>query len=452
MNYKQLKYNFKRISLIALLCTCLAITGCGLNDDSIITNSVDDGGVSYSFLNDYADVGTYELAVQYESAGGMWYSEIDDIYNYAWTQCLNVWNSYISLYESSGDVMWLEKLSDQIDDILEKRDSITHKLDRNGKELPSWSYTSDPVLYEPYHNPVMIGLIVYPILRFVEAVKNDGITEFEEKADEYLIASIDALSVIDMGVNAFNNYKVPQEACQDMWRERVESGSKLGYYVGHNYYDDDYFKDKGFVSGNPLPYNQSLSVAQCYPVLYRILGDSIWLEKTEKSWNWFRKTGFDTTGEIWWWYYSEYYNWCRTNAMPIRTVTPPDDKNGYYEDYEGHYSIDLMFIIEAHKIGVINNDLLSKISNNKKNMGLISSGWEKTMNTESNDGENNLKAAVYYDYFVRNLSDYDYLDIVFPVLRDEIEKQYKNGILADNSTNINGTCLRLLVSAYISNN
>lgn len=446
MNYKQMKYNFTRVSSIALLCICLSITGCGLNDDHIIADG--DGGGIYSFLNDYSDVGTYELVVQYESAGGMWYSEIDDIYNYAWTQCLNVWNSYISLYESSGDVMWLEKLSDQIDDILEKRDSVSHKVDRNGMELPSWSYTSDSALYKPYHNPVMIGLIVYPILRFVESVKKGNITQFEKKADEYLAASIDALSVIDLDVDAFDDYVIPRSACQDMWCERTESGIKLGYYVGHNYYDEDYFKDRGFVSRNPLPYNQSLSVAQCYPVLYRILGDLIWLEKTKKSWNWFRKTGFDTTGEIWWWYYSEYYNWCRTNATPIRTVAPPDDKEGYYEDYEGHYSIDLMFIIEAHKIGVVDDDLLFEISKNKKNMGLTSSGWLKTMNTESNDGEYNLKAAVYYDYFVHNLNDTDYRDIVFPVLRDEIERQYKNGVFADNSTNVNGTCLRLLVSAY----
>ena len=342
----------------------------------------------------------------------------------------------------------LKRLPVGLDDFKKIRENQFYYVDRNGMELPSWSYTSDSALYEPYHSPVMIGLIVYPILRFVEFVKKDNITQFEEMADEYLAASIDALSVIDLDVDAFDDYVIPRSACQDMWRERTEYGIKLGYYVGHNYYDEDYFKDRGFVSGNPLPYNQSLSVAQCYPVLYRILGDSIWLEKTEKSWNWFRRTGFDTTGEIWWWYYSEYYNWCRSNATPIRTVAPPDDKEGYYEDYEGHYSVDLTFIIEAHKIGVVDDDLLFEISKNKKDMGLTSSGWLKTMNTESHDGAYNLKAAVYYDYFTHNLNDTDYRDIVFPVLRDEIERQYKNGVFADNSTNVNGTCLRLLVSAY----
>ncbi len=296
----------------------------------------------------------------------------------------------------------------------------------------------------------MIGLIIYPILRFVETVKEDNILTFEEKANEYLKASIDVLSVLDLDVDEYNNFEIPVDACQDLWRERQEeSGMKLGYYVGHNFYNDDYFKDNGFITGNPLPYNQSLSVAQCYPVLYRILGDAIWKEKSEKSWNWFRETGFDKTDDISWWYYSEYFNWCRTNAEPIRNVAPPEDGSDYYEDYEGHYSIDLMFIIEIHKIGMIDDDKLSEISRNKKEMGLSSDGWLKTMNISSN-GDYNLKTAVYFDYFVCSLEDNEYLDIVFPIIRDEMERQYSNGIFADNSSNVNGTCLRLLTSAYRS--
>lgn len=31
-----------------------------------------------------------------------------------------------------------------------------------------------------------------------------------------------------------------------------------------------------------------------------------------------------------------------------------------------------------------------------------------------------------------------------------MERQYSNGIFADNSSNVNGTCLRLLTSAYRS--
>lgn len=439
----------KRYKIIGVLFLCVC-WGFIKILENISLNNFDDKG--YTFLDKYADVGSYELAKQYESAGGMWYTQTDDLYHYSWTQCLNVWNSYILLYEASGDVIWLEKLSDQIDNILDKRDFVIHKVDRNGMSLPSWSYTSDIDLYESYHNPVMIGLIVYPMLRFVEVVKDADVKRFQKKSDEYLKASLDALSVIDKDVDAFDSFTIPQNACQDMWRERTFSGIRLGYYVGHNYYEQETFKENGFVSGNPLPYNQSLSVAQCYPVLYRLLGDSIWLEKTKKSWNWFRETGFDTSSDVWWWYYAEYYNWCRNNAIPIKMISIPVDKEGYYEDYEGHYSIDLNFIIEAHKIGVIDDKILAEINKNKKEMGLSSDGWLKIMNTESDKSNNNLKAAVYYDYFVRTLKDADYLDIVFPVLRDEIERQYQNEIFADNSTNVNGTCLRLIVSAYISQN
>lgn len=442
--------NKSKIALI-LFFMCLIMNSCiGKNTIANNLNNDNSNNITYSFLKNYPDVGSYELVKKYETAGGKWYSDVDDIYSYAWSQCLNVWNSYISLYEASGDLMWLEKLSYQIDEILNKRDIITGKVDRNGFSLPSWSWTADDMLYKSYHNPVMNGIIIYPILRFVEVVRKDKIFMFAEKSDEYLQASIDALSVLDLDVDAYNGFRIPKYACQNMWRERLEKdGTEFGYYVGHNYYNDNYFKENGFVSGNPLPYNQCLAVVQCYPVLYRLLGDTMWKDKTFKAWNWFKNTGFEKSDDISWWYYSEYYNWCKSDAEPIRNVIPPEDGNDYYEDFEGHYSIDLMFIIEAHKIGVINNNELMDINNNKKKMGLSAEGWPRIMNVSAN-GKNNLKTAVYFDYFVSVFEDYEYEDIVFPVLREELERQYCHGVFADNSTNINGTCLRLLTSAYIS--
>lgn len=254
-----------------------------------------------------------------------------------------------------------------------------------------------------------------------------------------------------MDVNSYNNFVIPEEACQDLWRERViETGDVLGYYVGHKYYENEYFQKRDYVSGNPLPYNQSLSIAQCFPVLYRISGDEIWKEKAEKSWNWFRR-GIREEEDICWWYYSEYYNWCKSSAVPIENAVAPEDGIDYYEDYEGHYSIDLMFIIEAHKIGVVDDSMLSMINENKKSMALSGDGWPVVMTKEAY-GQNNLKAAVYFDYFVSTLQEFEYIDKVFPVLGNELKRQYENGVFADNSTGINGTCLRLLSSAYAVKN
>lgn len=448
--------NFYRLKcLLILLCACIVLGGCS----SEISETTDipienieilkkDDEKLFWFSDEYLYIGSYELVKQYEEAGGEWYAGTEDIYDYAWAQCMNVWNSYISLYETSHDIRWLEKLSMQIDETLDKRDIITGQEDRNGYSLPSWSYTTDSQIYKPYHNPVMIGLIVYPMLRFVEVVKDENIKQFEREADYYLQASIDALSVLDAEVNKFNSDVISREACQDLWRERrSDLGVFYGYYIGHLYYAEDYFKERGYVDDNPLPYNQCLAVTQCFPVLYRILGDTIWKEKTEKAWNWFKETGIDGEGGVIWWYYSEYYNWCRDVAQPIRDVEQPENGNDYFEDYEGHYSIDLMFIIEAHKIGIVNNESLKQISKNKMNMGLSQQGWPRVMNISANE-EYNLKAAVYFDYFVQTLNQKEYIDIVFPVLRDEMERQYSEGIFASNATKINGTCLRLLSSAY----
>lgn len=132
-------------------------------------------------------------------------------------------------------------------------------------------------------------------------------------------------------------------------------------------------------------------------------------------------------------------------------MSPPEDGKGYYEDYEGHYSVDLMFIIEAHKIGVVDDNELEMISINKKQMGLSENGWPLLMKKESG-GNNNLKAAVYFDYFIFALNDSEYRGIIYPILCEELKDQCDNNTFASYSTGINGTCLRLLVSAYVAEN
>lgn len=183
---------------IVLLCFCFFLSGClantagndfhDLKEIQIKLQQKQKSGrerEAYFFSDDFSYIGSYELVKQYESGGG-WYSEEEDIYKYSWSQCLNVWNSYISLYETSHDIVWLDKLSEQIDDVLGRRDCITGNNDGNGFSLSSWSYTADKGKYESYHNPVMIGLIVYPIARFVEEVELNNIKQFEHKADLYL--------------------------------------------------------------------------------------------------------------------------------------------------------------------------------------------------------------------------------------------------------------------------
>ena len=391
-------------------------------------------------------LGSYELFELYEAEGDGWWSEqVNDVKKYAWSQALSVWNSYLSVYESTKETKWLKKISMQIDDLLMHRDHLMGRVDWRGYSLPSWSSTNDPEKYDPYHQPVLIGLLVYPILRFTEIVRSDQLEHYYDEADRYLQAALDALAVLDHDIWKYNPASsIPEEACLDLWREEKEAYGTIGYYVGHLYYAEPYFAERRYLPDQMLPYNQSLSVAMCFPVLYRITKDDIWKEKTQCSWRWLYND--IVKDEIWWWYYSRYYNWCRVDRILSTEAPVPENKSSFYEDYRGHYSIDILFVIEGHKIGAVSDEDLLKISENKKKMGLSGDGWKETMNVDAAGG-NNLQAAAFFDYFALCTQDTEYRDIVYPVLSKVVEEQYKRNRLADPSTGVNGTCLRLIASA-----
>lgn len=437
-----------------LILLCVFLCGCNVRQsDSVekenekITVTIRETGSEPGADESLPEVGTIELFALYEESGGEWWNEEENITQFAWGQALNVWESYITIYEATKDKTWLDKLTLQIDTFLGKRDMVTGKKDFNGFSLPAWSNTSNPAVYEGYCFSGETGLVLHPVLRFVELVRENSVQDYYEKADEYLQACIEALSIFDREVREkAAPDTVPQEACYDLWREEEGTGGVHGYYIGHLYYSCPEFASQGYVPDNMLPYNQSLSLVQCYPVLYRLTGEEFWKEKTEKSWNWLRD-GIRKDGDIWWWYYSQYYNWNRARRILIWEMEAPENKMDFYEDYDGHYSVDLMFLIEAHKIGVVSDEELLEISKNKKQMGLSESGWAYVMNDDAVYETNNLKAAVYFDYFVRTLEDKEYIGIIFPELEKELAGQYAGAGLADMSTKVNGTCLRLLAAA-----
>lgn len=430
----------KSLYVIGVLCLMALCVSCGIMWKNRKTECI----VDSNFL--IPEVGTKELFYLYEEAGGEWWKNEENVTQFAWGQALNVWEAYITIYDATKDEIWLKKISEEIDVYLTKRDIYTGKKDINGYSLPAWSNTSDSSVYEGYYFPVETGLILHPILRFVEVVWENEAFLYYEKADEYIQACIDALAIFDKDVCKSTTNIVSEAACYNLWREENGESGICGYYVGHLYYAVDEFATLGYISDSMLPYNQSLALAQCYPILYRLTGDNMWKEKTEKVWNWFQD-GIQKDGDVWWWYYSKYYNWCRKNRVLIEESKVPDNKEDFYADYDGHYSIELMFLIEAHRSGIICDADLFEIGRNKKEMGLSENGWAYFMNDDTFHEENNLKAAVYFDYFVNTLGDYEYIEMIFPVLNEEICKEYAAGELAAVSTKVNGTCLRLLASA-----
>ncbi len=164
---------------------------------------------------------------------------------------------YISMYEKTREVYYLDKLADHIDNVLNKRDDVRGIKDYRGLINPCWiniSYSDKPRCYL-----VHSGMITYPIAKFVYLVYNDRVLWYEttydgrtyrEKADLYL-------AKIEETVEAHN----------DQWRVYSDEG----YYISP--------KDYAFQEERELPLNHSAAMGRTLVFLYRATGKDEYLDK-----------------------------------------------------------------------------------------------------------------------------------------------------------------------------
>ncbi|MDR9786125.1 MAG: Ig-like domain-containing protein [Peptococcaceae bacterium MAG4] len=269
---------------------------------------------------------------QLDSRGGDWNKNSNNDYGLLAFREAYVLQSYLLMYETYKDTRYLDKFVDHADSVLKQRDNIRKVTDYRGLSLPAWRHTDPPNDSNPlilggkfYHVAVDTGNISYPYAWFARLVKNDpGLSAYNSKADIYLQAAKDAISVHE-----------------DEWRE---SGG-AGYYIyrkGSPYWCD----------GVGVPHNQNLGLARTMLNIYLVTGETKYLDRVTKIARHF-KNNLTLEGDRYVWYYwwgLGYTGW--TSSQKVSVNTP--NYGGYkkYEDFR-HGAVDGDFVAMAYQAGIV---------------------------------------------------------------------------------------------------
>lgn len=210
-------------------------------------------------------------------------------YEYAWGWSY-VANSLIEMYKATGDEKYLGLLVPQIEYIFSQTDEKLkiESFTSSSLYLPAWSdgghYTGGKFNYT---YPVHTGMIIIPVLRFVDVVNENNITKYKETASKFLKESGRALAVHNQ---------------PDMWKD---ISPNEGFYYGHPY-------GEGIVSeankiGIPNRIFAYLAACGLYD---KLTGEGIYTERIEKSLRYFKNSlvKYDKEHDSYYWSYWDYNN------------------------------------------------------------------------------------------------------------------------------------------------
>ncbi|MFJ8266847.1 hypothetical protein [Peribacillus asahii] len=204
--------------------------------------------------------------------------------DYAWGWSY-VGNSLIDMYKATRDEKYLEFFATQAEYIFTQTDEELgiESFTNSGLSLPAWSdrayYTSGKF---NYIYPVLTGMITTPILRFVDVVKENNISQYNKIADKFLIKSGEALSI-------HNNDK--------MWKDISETE---GFYIGHPYGEG--VVPEANKMGVPNRVFAYLAACGLYD---KLTGRSIYTQRIEKSLKYFKNSlvKYDKNHDSYYWSY-----------------------------------------------------------------------------------------------------------------------------------------------------
>lgn len=210
-------------------------------------------------------------------------------HHYAWGWSY-VANSLIEMYKATGDEKYLGLLVPQIEFIFSQTDEKRkiESFTKSGLFLPAWSdgghYTEGKF---NYIYPVHTGMIILPILRFVDVVNKNDITKYRDVATKYLNESGRALAIHNQ---------------PNMWMDISKSE---GFYYGHPY-------GAGIVSeankiGIPNRIFAYLAACGLYD---KLTGGKIYTERIEKSLRYFKNSlvKYDKEYDSYYWSYWDDHN------------------------------------------------------------------------------------------------------------------------------------------------
>jgi len=162
----------------------------------------------------------------------------------AWSESYLL-QAYVNMYRAVGKKKYLDKLSSHINSVISNRDDKTGQKDYQGNLIPAWGTNKYTKNKEWTHYAVHTGMIAYPILDFVQLVKDTNASKYKNDADTFL-------EEIEKSVDYHNKY-----------------------WVSNHYVYPEGLNKKD----HALAVNQQAAMGRCLILLYKITGKQDYLEK-----------------------------------------------------------------------------------------------------------------------------------------------------------------------------
>lgn len=282
----------------------------------------------------------FDLAI---NNGNGYSKSFNDAGTLAWAESYLL-DSYLEIYESTGDEKYLKKFIKQANDVISNTDQARKINDYKGRERVGWSATKYTIDNKPMVFVVHTGMIVYPFLKFALIVKNKSLRDYENVAKDYITFSQLAIKEFD------NQYK-------------FDTTKNEGFYLWEG--DEPLKTDLKA----PIPLNYQTALGRCLLLLYILTNDKNYLEKAEGIARYFKNNLVLEDGRYIWGYRADIKKYLQVEDI-------------------SHGAIDLEFAVLAFKTGIVfnYNDML-KFANTFKKLQK-NDGFYKFLNATDGKTEN----------------------------------------------------------------
>ena len=198
-------------------------------------------------------------------------------------------NSLIDMYKVTRDIKYLKEFVPQANYILNQRDHLLgiESFSGSNLSLPVWSdggyysTTKDFV----YSYPVNTGMIVLPIVRFIDVVKEESLSEFDKTALYYIEETKKTLLVHNE---------------DGLWKDFSEN---KGFYYGH-----PYGEGKVTEAGKEGIPNRVIIYLAAAGLFDKVNDSNIFTDRIEKSLIYFKEDliEYDPDNDSYYWRYWKY--------------------------------------------------------------------------------------------------------------------------------------------------
>jgi len=155
--------------------------------------------------------------------------------------------AYANMFRATGDVKYLDKLHEHIKQVLASRDDKIGQKDYKSELVPCWGTYKYTKNNEWMHFAVHTGMITYPMLEFIQLIRELGIEQYFDET--------------------YNILRQVEESI-----EYHDKDKKIDHYV----YPEDFYKKDYIVA-----INQQAAIGRSLILLYKLTSKEKYLSKAK---------------------------------------------------------------------------------------------------------------------------------------------------------------------------